>query len=181
MSTEKSFRPLKKQRFGAVKSLVIIFYFILASSLPIMFSAHTLLVLMTLTVACGFAAYIHLQFVKYLNNFTVYANIKSYLKITVVGFILLSLGLVLLCLGAGLGIPGIILAVAGGLLWLGSMAYVVDNISGNVDNYVGGFSGASLCMEGLSTYWFLILFFPLFVYNVFIYAEEYAQEYGVAE
>lgn len=181
MRTGKSFRPLKKQSFGVVKSLIVVFYFILSSSLLIMLSEHTLLALMNMIVAFGFAAYIHLQFVKYLNNFTVYGNIKSYLKMAVVGFILLASGLTFICLGTELHIPGIILSIGGGVMWLGSMCYVVDKIRGNVDDYVGGFSGASLCMEGLSSYWFLILFFPLFIYNVFIYAEEYAQEYGVAK
>ncbi|MFV0538862.1 MAG: hypothetical protein ACK5M3_16085 [Dysgonomonas sp.] len=181
MRTGKSFRPLRKQSFGAVKSLIVIFYFILASSLLIILSNHVLLALMNLVVACSFAAYIHSQFVKYLSNFTVYANLKVYLRMTVVGFALLALGLVFVCLGAGFNTAGIALSIAGGVMWLGSMFYVVDNLRGNVDDYVGGFSGASLCMEGLSTYWFLILFFPLFIYNVFIYAEEYAQEYGVAE
>lgn len=181
MRQGRSFRPLKKQSFGTVKGLIVTFYFIIASSLLILLSNHVIPALMNLVVACGFAAYIHLQFVKYLDNFTVYANLKSYLKITVAGFILLGLGLALVCLGAGAYVPGIVLSVAGIVMWIGSMFYVVDNIRGNVDDYVGGFSGASLCMEGLSTYWFLILFFPLFVYSVFIYAEEYAQEYGLDE
>lgn len=181
MRTGKSFRPLKKQNFGAVKSLIVIFYFILSSSLLIMLSEHTLLVLMNMVVACGFLAYIHLQFAKYLGNFTVCANIKGFLKMSVIGVLLVGLGLVGLCLGAGTSVPGTVLAIAGGLTWFVSMFYVVDNLRGNVDDYVGGFSGASLCMEGLSSYWFLILFFPLFIYNVFVYAEEYAHEYGVAE
>lgn len=181
MRTGRSFRPLKKQSFGAVKSLIVIFYFVLASSLLIIFSSHVLLALMNLVVASMFAAYIHLQFVKYLNNFTVYANIKGCLKVTAASFALLGIGLMLVCLGAGAHTPGIVLSIVGGVTWLVSMLYVVDKIRGNVDDYVGGFSGATLCMEGLSTYWFLILFFPMFVYNVFIFAEEYALEYGMGE
>lgn len=181
MREGRSFRPLKKQSFGAVKGLIVIFYFILATSLLILLSNHILLALMNLVVASGFAAYIHSQFVKYLDNFTVTANLKTSLRLSVIGFVSMALGFALIGLGAQAHIPGVVIAIFGGVVWLGSMIYVVDNIRGSVDDYVGGFSGAALCMEGLSSYWFLILFFPLFVYNVFVYAEEYADEYGVAE
>lgn len=122
------------------------------------------------------------MFGKYLNNFNAYAS-KRLINMMIGGSISVMLGIVVAFLVSNhyIAVLGLVMFFGGLALYIVCRLRIAQTLYEEINDHVGGIEEGIMVKEKWSISFYTIVFMPYYIYNVFSYALDYAQENGVEE